>query len=246
VLSASFSFSIFARVKEIPVKGGLTGTGRGVDPSDLRAVTVTENSQVVTGIFRLAFPRTFDFIPGQLVALTVDPEVPFRFYSIASGRDAPQLEVLYDLVPEGLLTPRFARLLPGDTIFVSPPFGRFVDSEGPACWVAAGTGAAPFISMVRSGLAAGKILVQGSRAAAGLLERGLFSGALGERYFPCCSRETGEGIFSGRTTEWLATQPLPAVPRYLLCGSSRMVVDARDVIIGKGAPFASILGEIYF
>jgi ferredoxin/flavodoxin---NADP+ reductase len=228
------------------VKGGVTGTGRGIDPADLRPLTVTANEQVVPGIFRLAFPRPFDFVPGQLIALTVDLAVPFRFYSIASGKDQPQVEVLYDLVPEGLLTPRLARLSPGDTLFHSPPFGRFTDGEGPSCWVAAGTGAAPFISMLRSGLAEGKILVQGSRTAGGLLERGLFSDALRERYFPCCSRETGEGIFSGRTTEWLATQPLPAVPRYLLCGSSRMVVDARDVIIGKGAPFASILGEIYF
>jgi ferredoxin/flavodoxin---NADP+ reductase len=228
------------------VKGAVTGTGRGRAPSDLRPLTVAANEQVVPGIFRIAFPRTFDFIPGQLVALTVGPEVPVRFYSIASGKDDPRVEILYDLVPEGLLTPRLARLSPGDTLLVSPPFGRFIDGEGPACWVAAGTGAAPFISMLRSGPAEGKVLVQGSRTVAGLLERGLFSDALGGRYFPCCSRETAEGIFAGRTTEWLATQPLPAVSRYLLCGSSRMVVDARDVIIGKGAPFASILGEIYF
>jgi ferredoxin/flavodoxin---NADP+ reductase len=246
VLSASFSLCIFAPVKEIPVKGAVPGPGREIDPGTLQPVPVTENRQVVPGIFRLSFPRAFDFIPGQLVALTVDPAVPFRFYSIASGKDEPRVEILYDLVLQGLLTPRFARLGPGDTLYVSSPFGRFVDREGPSCWVAAGTGAAPFISMLRSGLAAEKILVQGSRTVAGLLERGPFTEALGDRYFPCCSRENAEGIFSGRTTEWLTSRPLPTVPRFLLCGSSRMVVDARDIIIGKGAPFASILGEIYF
>jgi ferredoxin/flavodoxin---NADP+ reductase len=233
-------------VKEIPVKGVVPGTGLGIDPGALQPVPLTDNRQVVPGIFRLSFPRTFGFVPGQLVALTVDPAVPFRFYSIASGKDEPRVEILYDLVPEGLLTPRFARLAPGDTLYVSPPFGRFIDGEGPSCWIAAGTGAAPFISMLRSGLAAEKTLVQGSRTVAGLLERGHFAEALGERYFPCCSREIAEGIFPGRTTEWLTARALPAVPRFLLCGSSRMVVDARDVIIGKGAPFASILGEIYF
>ncbi|MGA2477711.1 MAG: FAD-binding oxidoreductase [Spirochaetia bacterium] len=228
------------------MKGGMPGTGRGIDPGTMQPVPVTANRQIVPGIFRLSFPRSFDFLPGQLVALSVDPEVPSRFYSIASGKDEAQVEILYDLVPHGLLTPRLVRLAPGDTVYVSPPFGRFIDGKGPSCWVAAGTGAAPFISMLRSGLAAEKVLVQGSRTVAGLLERGPFADALGERYFPCCSRENAEGIFPGRTTEWLTARPLPAVPRYLLCGSSRMVVDARDIIIGKGAPFASIIGEIYF
>jgi len=173
---------------------------------------VTANPQVVPGIFRLSFPRIFDFVPGQLVALTTDPLVPVRFYSIASGSGEPQVDILFDLVPQGLLTPRLARLAPGDTLYVSPPFGRFVDSEGPSFWVAAGTGVAPFLSMLRSGLREGKTLVQGSRTVAGLLERGLFADALRERYLPCCSRKTPKGYSPGRTTEWLTTNPLPPFP----------------------------------
>ena len=222
------------------------GTGRGIHPGKLARARVAANAELAPGIFRLSFPRTFYFIPGQLVALTLDPSVPARFYSIASGTAEPMVEILYDFVPEGLLTPRLVRLAPGETVFISPPFGRFMDGEHPSCWVAAGTGIAPFVSMVRSGLVRDKILVHGSRSIAGLLERGLFTAALAERYFPCCSRESAPGVFQGRPTEWLATGPLPAVPRYLLCGGSRLVVDARDIIIGKGAPFASVIGEIYF
>ena len=225
-------------------KGG--GTGRGIDPGRVSEARVAANTEVAPGMYRLAFPRTFDFIPGQLVALTLDPSVPARFYSISSGAAEPMAEILYDLVPEGLLTPRLARLAPGEKIFYSPPFGSFMDGENPACWVAAGTGIAPFVSMVRSGLVRDKILVHGSRSIAGLLERGLFTALLAERYFPCCSRESAPGVFQGRPTEWLTSHPLPAVPRYLLCGSSRLVVDARDSVIGKGAPFSSVIGEIYF
>jgi ferredoxin--NADP+ reductase len=233
-------------MKSIPLKGSTPATGHGIDPGKLREVKVAANPQVTAGIFRLSFPRTFDFVPGQLVALTVDPAVPARFYSIASGNAEPMVEILYDLVPHGLLTPRFARLGPGDSLYVSPPFGRFIDLEGPSCWIGAGTGVAPFVSMVRSGMVKDKMLVHGSRTVASLLERKLFASSLGDAYFPCCSRENAEGIFSGRTTEWLTSRPLPTVPRFLLCGSSRMVVDARDIIIGKGAPFASLIGEIYF
>lgn len=217
-----------------------------MDPGKLAMARVAANTEVAPGIFRLSFPRTFDFLPGQLVAITLDPSVPARFYSIASGAAEPMVEILYDLVPEGLLTPRLAGFAAGETILVSPPFGSFMDGPNPSCWVAAGTGIAPFVSMVRSGLVRDKILVHGSRSIAGLLERGLFTDALAGRYFPCCSRESSPGVFQGRPTEWLTSRPLPAMPRYLLCGSSRLVVDARDIIIGKGAPFASVIGEIYF
>ena len=230
----------------IPMKWNAAGTGRGHDPGRLAGTRVALNNEVAPGVFRLSFPRVFDFIPGQLVALTLDLSVPARFYSIASGAAEPMVEILYDLVPEGLLTPRLARLAPGETILVSPPFGRFTDDENPSCWVAAGTGIAPFVSMVRSGLVRGKSLIHGSRTVAGLFGRALFDSLLAERYFPCCSRESAPGVFRGRPTEWLTSRSLPAAPRYLLCGSSRMVVDARDIIIGKGAPFASVIGEIYF
>jgi len=36
------------------------------------------------------------------------------------------------------------------------------------------------------------------------------------------------------------------VDRFLLCGNSLMVVDARDILIRRGVPFASVVAEIYF
>ena len=91
-----------------------------------------------------------------------------------------------------------------------------------------------------------KTLVHGSRTLAGLYLRGYFSSVLDGRYMPCCSSETAQGVFPGRTTAWLASGDLPAAERYLLCGSSRMVVDARDVLISRGVPFSRVVAEIYF
>jgi ferredoxin--NADP+ reductase len=217
-----------------------------MSPGLLTQTSVEGNDEIAPGIFRLSFPRFFEFIPGQSVAVTVASSIPARFYSIASGTRDPTAEIIYDVVPEGMLTPRLARLRAGDSLCVSPPFGTFRDHEGPACWIAGGTGVAPFASMVRSGLVEEKILVHGARTGARLLDRELFSAALGSRYHPCCSREAAEGAWSGRATEWLSSHPLPGAARYLLCGNSRMVVDARDVLIGKGAAFASVMAEIYF
>ena len=33
---------------------------------------------------------------------------------------------------------------------------------------------------------------------------------------------------------------------YYLCGSADMVVEVRDILIGKGIPFGHIISEIYF
>jgi len=229
----------------IPILKNAEGPRRRGDPGKLESLRVTENLEIAPRIFRISFDRVFDFVPGQSIALSLG-DIPPRFYSIASGNTEDTVDVLYDLVADGLLTPKLAALAPGDEVLVSQPFGRFRDQEGPSCWIGAGTGIAPFVSMVRSGGAAGKTLVHGSRSIAGLLHRELFAETLGDRYFPCCSRETGEGVFKGRPTEWLTTHPFPRAPRYLLCGSSGMVVDVRDVIIGKGVPFSNVIAEIYF
>ncbi|HUI71560.1 MAG TPA: oxidoreductase [Spirochaetia bacterium] len=212
----------------------------------LGATEVASNEEIAPGIFRLTFPREHDFIPGQTLALTTDPAIPARFYSIASGRSEPLIEILYDLVPDGQLTPRLARLAAGDVLLASTGFGAFSDGEGASVWIASGTGVAPFASMARSGILADKTLIHGSRTLAGLYLRGYFSSMLGGRYVPCCSTESADGVFPGRTTSWLASTDVPVAERYLLCGSSRMVVDVRDLLIARGVPFNRIVAEIYF
>jgi ferredoxin--NADP+ reductase len=166
---------------------------------------------------------------------------------VASGAGEPLLEVLFDRVPGGLLTPRLAALEAGDPLYVSEAFGGFLDDERPATWIAAGTGVAPFASMVRSGLGADKILVQASRAPESLHFRELFAERLGARYFPCCpGAPPSEGISGGGLRGWLEAHELPAGRRYLLCGSARLVVEVRDRLIARGVPFGNIVAEIYF
>jgi ferredoxin--NADP+ reductase len=233
-------------IRVIPVRGSTEKSGHHLDPSRLQPVRVVSNTEIAPGIYRLSFARPWDFLPGQSIALTLDPRVPARFYSIASGTGDALVDVLYDLVPDGELTPRLAVLAPGDELLCSAPFGAFRDAAGPSCWVATGTGIAPFVSMARSGGTDGKLLLHGSRTIAGLMEREFFSSAMDGRYVPCCTREKAPGVFEGRPTAWLSGQPLPAAERFLLCGNSRMVVDARDILIGRGVKFADVIAEIYF
>ncbi len=216
---------------------------------------VVDRREVAAAVHLLAFTGVGGFLPGQNVNLALEPSGPARSYSVASGPADPVREVLFDVVPGGLLTPRLAALRPGDPLYVSEAFGGFVDDERPATWIAAGTGVAPFASLVRSGLAAGKILVHAGRSSEGFYFRELFAARLGPRYFPCRTRPGGTagagaaeagGARAGGLLGWLRDHELPPDRRYLLCGSTRMVVAIREQLIARGVPFANILAEIYF
>ncbi len=213
---------------------------------ELFETRVSENIEIAPGVRLLTYPRTHDFIPGQVVGITVDRRIVPRYYSIASGADEPFVDILYDVLPEGELTPLLAQLQSGDLLLVSRATGGFLDTEQPGWWIATGTGIAPFVSMAKSGLAGGKRLVHGSRTLAGFHFRKYFTKVLSDRYTCCCTQESGPGVFAGRLTQWLAQQSPPADERYLLCGSAGMVVDVRDLLIAKGVPFAQVLAEIYF
>lgn len=190
--------------------------------------------------------RTFDFLPGQVVALSILPQGPQRLYSLATGCQEDEAGVLFNLAPEGWLTPQLAAVRPGHRIYCSEPFGSFVGMQGPAVWVANGTGVAPFLSMVRSGLTDHKCLVQGARTRATFYGQEVLAPALGETYHRCASADSGVGLTPGRLTNFLETQSWAADRPYYLCGSAGMIVEARDILIRRGVPFKNILSEVYF
>jgi ferredoxin/flavodoxin---NADP+ reductase len=208
---------------------------------------VSENREVAEGAFLLKFKRDFTFTAGQVLALGVNPEIAPRLYSIASGEHDPWVEILYSEKRDGTLTPLLSPLVPGDGLMVSEPFGRFVNMDPQGVFVAAGTGIAPFMSLIRSGKAEEATLIHGASYpdyfyyADDLQKR--FQG----RYIQCCSRDPHSDAYPGRVTGFLHTWPhLDPSKKHYLCGSAEMVVDTRDVLISKGVPFSSIEAEIFF
>lgn len=198
-------------------------------------------------IFQVSFARNISFKAGQVVALTTDLKIPPRLYSIASGRNEDELRIIFDLIPEGILTSKLSKFKKGDTVYVSDPFGNFICDDSPAYWIASGTGIAPFASMFFSGLSKNKILIHGGRRLDSFYFGNNFAPALGKNYIRCCSQEKADGIFEGRLTEYLRdSNNFPTDYKYYLCGSAEMVVETRDVLISKGIPFDKIIAEIYF
>ena len=224
-------------------------TERTTDPRDrtLTPARVLARREIVPGVHVVSVERHMHFRAGQVIALARAPDSTPRLYSIASGTAEQRLDILFDSKPDGELTPWLARVEPGAVVFVSAPFGEFLGDHAPAWWIGAGTGIAPFVSMLRSGLAAGKTVVHGARSPEGFFFQDVFAATLGDRYVRCCSRGKGPGLVPGRLTDWLAAQSaLPVNVRYMLCGSTQMVVAVRDLLLEKHVPYGNIIAEIYF
>ncbi|MFV0392083.1 MAG: ferredoxin--NADP reductase [Paludibacteraceae bacterium] len=208
---------------------------------------ITAFRQVASNVYVLSYARGHEFTSGQIVAIDVEPNGTPRLYSIASGEREKEIDILFDEKPEGKLTPIFSKLEVGAEIYVSEAFGDFRCDDADAWWIASGTGVAPFVSMLRSGMGKGKKLIHGARFDENFYFSDVIEKELGENYIRCASQDMETNFYRGRLTHRL--RDLKAVPkeiRYYLCGSPEMVVEVRDILIQKEIPFQNIISETYF
>ena len=96
---------------------------------------------------------TLAFKPGQFVNLYLKEDgkfSTFRQFSIASKPGVDYLEFCIKISSDGKFTPPLDKLPLGAEIGVAGPFGHFVYAEQNKCaFIAAGTGIAPMLSMLR-------------------------------------------------------------------------------------------------
>jgi len=214
---------------------------------ELEKVRITGNLEISPGVHVISYRRNHDFIPGQVVKISLSGSIPPRIYSVCSGNQETEIRILFNIKEDGLLTPGLSASIPGDTLLVSKPYGSFTDPGGPSVWIATGTGIAPFYSLFRSGMGEDKRLIHGARFLNQFYFEDELDWALGSRYIRCCSKEKSCDTFPGRVTDFLKEQyEFPRENKYYLCGKALMVVEVRDLLIEKGIPFGNILSEIYF
>ncbi len=213
----------------------------------LDEIKVKTKEELTNNTFYITFERNFNFTPGQVIALAVNPNDEPRLYSIASGIHENEIGVLFDVHNEGELTPQLAKLNIGDTVFISKPFGNFIWDEKPSIWIATGTGIAPFISMIKSYQPKNVTLLHGARKLDQFYFQELIESHLKGAYQRFCTSESGPGIVDGRLTNHLNEKNnLPKDYKYYLCGNSQMVIDVREILLAKQIPFEHIIAEIYF
>ncbi|MDA3905060.1 MAG: FAD-binding oxidoreductase [Bacteroidales bacterium] len=204
-------------------------------------------NEISKDVFVLSFLRNDEFRSGQMLAIALKPDDQPRLYSIASENKDKNYRILFNIQHQGYLTPRLSKVKVGDSLFISKPFGSFYGTEDEDFWIAAGTGIAPFISMLESGLAENKTLIHGGREENSFYYASVFAEKLKEKYIRCSSLIKDEVFYNGRITAYLKqTQDISLERNYYICGGSEFVVDVRDILIHRGVPYHQIIAEIYF
>ena len=120
--------------------------------------TVVENHRCTERLTALKIDTQLgDFEAGQFVrvGLEIGEEVLARPYSLVNAPTESLLEIYFNIVPQGPLSPRLFALEAGDTVLVAPrPAGFLTISEVPQAeylWMmATGTGIGPFLSILKS------------------------------------------------------------------------------------------------
>ncbi|MBK1717466.1 ferredoxin--NADP reductase [Thiocystis violacea] len=216
--------------------------------------------QWAEGLHSLQFEAPIaDFVAGQYikVALDIEGERVGRPYSLVNAPQDRPLEIYFNEVPEGPLTPPLSALNPGDEVWLtSTASGIFtLETVEPAdnLWMlGTGTGLGVYLSILRSPDPWERfnrvVLVHGVRQGADLAYAETLkeiASRHGDRFLfiPAVSRETREGALAGRITDLLTDGQLetraglridPATSHVMLCGNSAMIKDAKVILEERG------------
>ena len=216
---------------------------------------VVENRHWTEALFSLRVEGAqLSFEAGQFVriALDIEGERVARPFSMVNAPHDPVLEFYGIVVPQGPLSPRLARLSPGDTLYVaSNPAGFLVLSELPdaeTLWlISTGTGIAPFLSILRTEAPWRRyrdvVLVHAVRHARELVYRELIESIPRLKYVRLVSREEEQGALAGRIPAALRDGRLeaaagvalaPASSQVMLCGNPDMLKDTSAALAERG------------
>ena len=200
-----------------------------------------------------------EFAAGQYIkiALDIGDERVGRPYSLVNAPGQRPLEIYFNEVPEGPLTPRLSDLNPGDPVWVASKAGGIFTLESVAptqtLWLlATGTALGVYLSILRSPEPWERfervVLVHGVRTVPELAYGETIAG-IGERYgdrfrfVPVVSRERHPLAMSGRITHLITDGSLedrvgamigPKTSHVMLCGNSEMIKDAKVILEDRG------------
>lgn len=191
--------------------------------------------------------RDVPFRPGQYFCISRQGSRAAREYTIYSAMHDNFIEFLIAAVDGGTVSPVLRQCAPGEQLVMEGPMGYFhvVAPDRPTakhCFIATGTGIAPFHSFVRSYPGLDYQIIHGVRYAADCYDRDTYAA---DRYITCVSRESG-GQFQGRVTAYLQAHPVAAGTICYLCGNSDMIFDVYNLLVRQGIPRDQIITEVFY
>lgn len=198
------------------------------------------------------------FKAGQFTKLSImmDEKRIARAYSYVNSPSSSDLEFYLINVADGLLSPRLAKLKPGDTVMIeSRASGFFTLDEVPASeqlfMLSTGTAIGPFLSILEQGDVWQQfteiVLVHGVRLNADLSYQQRITQLQQTyprlQYLPVVSREQPKAGLSGRITTHIADQslfryckltPSPSTAQFMICGNPEMVKETSEILTTAG------------
>lgn len=207
---------------------------------------------------RIACERP-DFTAGQFVrvALDIDGERVARPYSCVNSPDTSYIEIFFNLVPDGPLSPRLMALQKNDHIFVNDRCSGFLtlnevpDTARDLWMIATGTGIGPFLSIMQTQAVWNRfdrlILAHGVRQANQLVYADMLTEFTQQHdklsVIPCVTQDAPTTAYTGRVTQALADGQLearaaceitPEHSHFMLCGNTQMIQDMSDALKARG------------
>ena len=198
------------------------------------------------------------FEAGQFVRIGLldGEDVLARPYSLVNTPDEQYLEVYFNIVEEGPLSPRLFALQAGDDVLVADnPSGFLTVSQIPECkhlWmIATGTGIGPFLSILKSEAAWQRfekiVLCYSVSYAAELGYQDTIQQIIDEHsaqfcYVPVVTRESFDNALdkrvpalmqNGRLEERTGITINPDDSHVMMCGSSNMITDVSAELIAR-------------
>jgi ferredoxin/flavodoxin---NADP+ reductase len=187
------------------------------------------------------------FRAGQHMIVGLHGELDQREYSIYSGEDDEQLEILVREVKDGNISAKLKHCKPGQLLDVNGPFGTFgiepFDRFGRKhVFIATGTGISPFHSMIKSYPGLDYLLIHGVRFVNEAYERKEYDPS---RYILSTSKERSSGR-QGRVTGILSELEISPGLLFYLCGNGSMIHVTYNILRSRGIPAKNIFSERYF
>jgi ferredoxin-NADP reductase len=216
---------------------------------------VLENIWVTPTVMRFRFEplKRFTFEPGQFLSILVPPpegtnQMVKRCYSFASSFEEAKYKGYYELcvkyVAGGLGSGYLASLRTGDTFQMMAPYGDFkfreIPSGGSICFIATGTGIAPFRSILYSRQfhthrPDKAICIFGARGEEEALYKKDLEAA-GVEVVIAVSQPSSEWKgFTGRVTDYLKSLPPNwtwHTTDFYVCGNGEMVAEVTRLLQG--------------
>lgn len=208
-------------------------------------VTILNREQLTHDVVRLTLerPKHYDFLAGQAIDFRLDrPEVkdkvsPFTFTGLNT---ADHLELTIKCYPAHHgMTEQIAKLQAGDEVIISEPFDT-VALKGPGVFIAGGTGATPFIAILRQlkvdGKLPGNVFFFFNKKREDVFMEDEFRGMLGKDFHPVLSNEDASGFLHGIVSaDFLKRHVTNFKQPFYTCGPEGFVHAVKDALVQLGA-----------